>query len=192
MHSLCCSSPPPDLGHLDDKSLDQGSDSASSVRSLGRLDTADLVVEYQPFIYRLALRLLRHPQDSEDATQDVLVRVIRFSPAFRNGSTLATWLYRITYNVCMTRLRERARSPLWNDRAVLERAADHPWDRENDRIVVREAVRRLPVRYRVPIALFFFDQLSHQQIARRLDMPVNTVKIRIHRGKRLLRQELSR
>ena len=163
----------------------------SSVPSLGRLDTTDLVEEYRQFIYRLALRLLRHPQDSEDATQDVLVRVIRFSPAFRNGSTLATWLYRITYNVCMTRLRERARGPLWTDRAALERAAVHPWDRENDRLVVREAVRRLPVRYRVPIALFFFDQLSHQQIARRLDMPVNTVKIRIHRGKRLLRRELS-
>jgi RNA polymerase sigma-70 factor (ECF subfamily) len=163
----------------------------SSAPPVGRLDTADLVGEYRQFIYRLALRLLRHPQDSEDATQDVLVRVIRFSPAFRNGSTLATWLYRITYNVCMTRLRERARSPQRNDRAALERAAHHPWDRENDRLVVREAVRRLPVRYRVPIALFFFDQLSHQQIARRLDLPVNTVKIRIHRGKRLLRQELS-
>lgn len=165
--------------------------SAPAGASLGRLDANHLVEEYQPFIYRLALRLLRDPQDSEDATQDVLVRVIRFSPAFRNGSTLATWLYRITYNVCMTRLRERSRSPLRND-AALERAADHPWDRENERLVVREAVRRLPVRYRVPITLFFFDQLSHEQIARRLDMPVNTVKIRIHRGKRLLRRELSR
>lgn len=164
----------------------------SSVPSLGRPDATDFVEEYQQFIYRLALRFLRHPQDSEDATQDVLVRVIRFAPAFRNGSAPGTWLYRITYNVCMTRLRERGRSPLWTDRPALERAADHPWDRENDRLVVREAVRRLPVRYRVPIALFFFDQLSHEQIARRLDMPVNTVKIRLHRGKRLLRQELSR
>src|SRR5262247_2612656 len=139
--------------------------------SLGRLDTNHLVEEYQPFIYRLALRLLQDRQDSEDATQDVLVRVIRFWPAFHNGSTLATWLYRITYNVCMTRLRERSRSLRWNDGAALERAVDQPWDRENDRLVVREAVRRLPVRYRVPITLFFFDQLSHEQIARRLGMP---------------------
>jgi RNA polymerase sigma-70 factor, ECF subfamily len=164
----------------------------SSVPSLGRRVTADLIEEYQPYIYRLALRLLCHPQDSEDATQDVLVRVMRFSPAFRNGSALATWLYRITYNVCMTRLRERGRSPLWSGQAAVDLAADHPWDRENDRLVVREAVRRLPARYRVPIALFFFDQLSHEQIAKRLHMPVNTVKIRIHRAKRLLRQELSR
>src|SRR5262245_41663543 len=148
----------------------------SSVASLVRPDTNHLVEEYQPFIYRLALRLLHDRHDSEDATQDVLVRVIRFWPAFRNGSTPATWLYRVTYNVCMTRLRERSRSRLWNDGAALERAADHPWERENDRLDVREAVRRLPVRYRVPITLFFFGQLSHEQIARRLDMPVNTVK----------------
>jgi RNA polymerase sigma-70 factor, ECF subfamily len=190
--TLRSSAPPADLGHLDTKSLGRVSGQTAGVPAAGRRDTTDLVEEYQQYIYRLALRLLRHPQDSEDATQDVLVRVIRFSPAFRNGSALATWLYRITYNVCMTRLRERGRSPLWNDRGALELAADHPWDRENDRLVVREAVRRLPARYRVPIALFFFDQLSHEQIARRLDMPVNTVKIRIHRGKRLLRQELSR
>ncbi len=151
---------------------------------------ADLVEAYQPFIYHLALRLLRNPADSEDATQDVLVRVVRFSPAFENRSAPTTWLYRVTYNVCMTRLRERRRAGLGLEPTALAAAADHPWERANDRLVVREAVRRLPAKYRVPVALFFFGQLSHVQIARRLGMPVNTVKIRIHRGKTLLRRIL--
>src|SRR5215472_8908986 len=91
-------------------------------------------VRYRPYIYRLALRILRHREDSEDATQDVLVRVVRFLPSFGNRSAATTWIYRVTYNVCMNRLRERERA-----RCQLLRDGDAgpgPWTDPGDRIAV--------------------------------------------------------
>jgi RNA polymerase sigma-70 factor, ECF subfamily len=147
------------------------------------------VHEYRGMIYRTSLRFLRDPEDAEDATQDVLVRAVRFLPAFGNRSALTTWLYRVTHNVCMNHLRRRERDRACRRRLTQQRpeVATAP-DDVNERLAVRDAVQRLPAHYRRPLVLFFFRELSYCQIALELGLPVNTVKIRIHRAKILLRR----
>lgn len=128
-------------------------------------------VEYRDFVYRVALRLLRHSEDAEDATQEVLVRIVRFLPGFAYRSAITTWLYRVTFNVCMNHLRGRERDDACRQRlAHLTGAA--AWDRLHERLAVRDAVQRLPARYGQPLALFFFREMSYVQIARELGLPV--------------------
>ena len=158
----------------------------------GRVESGHVVERYRTYIYNLALRILRHPEDSEDATQDVLVRVVRFLPSFENRSDITTWLYRVTYNVCMNRLRERERARSCCQHLAQANAAMRPSVDPADRLMVCEAVGRLPAMYRRPLVLFFFHEMSYRQIGHELQLPINTVKIRIHRAKKLMQRTWAR
>src|SRR5438445_1656467 len=75
-------------------------------------NTTEPYATYRSIIYAQALRVLHDPTDSEDATQEVLLRIFRFLPRFQQRSTFSTWVHRITYNVCMNLIAQRRRSRL--------------------------------------------------------------------------------
>ena len=69
----------------------------------------ELVGTYGPKVYQLAFRYLRNREDAEEVTQDVLMKVINKIAAFRGDSALSSWIYRITFNTAMSRLRNSTR-----------------------------------------------------------------------------------
>src|SRR5262245_65312598 len=75
----------------------------------------ELAERYGPRIYQLALRQMKNPEDAEEVTQDVLLKVYRKIGAFRGDSALSSWIYRITFNTAMARLRA----------SKLERSEEH-------------------------------------------------------------------
>ncbi len=155
-------------------------------------DAALLCEAYRPLIYRQALRVLRDPTECEDATQDVLVKIFRFLPRFENRSKLSTWIHRVTYNVCMNHVAMRRR--LQREAGSAERGGtetpDGLLEQRETRSLVLRGLLALPAKYRVPLVLHFYADLPYSAIAERTGMPLNTVKIRIHRGKKLLKAEL--
>lgn len=162
-------------------------------------------------VYRKCLRLLGDPADAADATQDVFVRVTRSVMGFRGESAFATWLHRVTVNVCATALRKRgdhrARGqaagrrafalPDDPDDAVVDGtvADDDPADRvvELDEVSqVAEALRRLPERDRAIVILRDIEGLSTREAAKILGISEGAAKVRLHRAHARLREAIGR
>jgi RNA polymerase sigma-70 factor (ECF subfamily) len=159
-----------------------------------------LVGEHGGRVYGLALRTLRHRQDAEDATQAVWERALSGVERFRGESQLSTWLFRITMNVCLTRLEtERRRPAAWlgSDDDVLDWVVDDSPDPERRtlggeaRLAVERAIGQLEPPFRVTILLREVEGLSYDEIAEVLDVPINTVKTRLYRARLELQSKLA-
>ena len=167
---------------------------------------ADLASLYGPRIQQLAFRYLRNWEDAEEVAQDVLLKVYRKIEAFRGDAALSSWIYRITFNTAMSRLRSvRANRAL--ETAPPEGSPDMPepsapepadWSALADDQVMRaqmrrqlvEALQHLPTVYRVPVLLRDIHGLSTEEASAVLHVKPQTLKSRLHRGRLILRQHL--
>jgi RNA polymerase sigma-70 factor, ECF subfamily len=171
---------------------------------------SDLADRYSARIRQLALRYVRNPEDAEEVLQDVLLKVYRKIEAFRGDSALSSWIYRITFNTAMSRLRslkasranDAAREQGWTDRAegdqaVLREIPD--WSSLADDEVMRAELRRklvrelgqLPPIYRVPVLLRDVHGLTTEEASAMLQVKDQTLKSRLHRGRMILRDRLA-
>ncbi len=148
------------------------------------------------FLYTVAIRLTGNDDDAQDLVQDVLLRVRRGLETYRPGS-LEGWLSRITTNAFLDDVRRRRRRPLDAlpddpDRAVPPAtAAEDQSTAESFSDEIQAALARLPGEYRAAVVLCDVVGLSYEEIADALDIPVGTVRSRIHRGRRQLREALT-
>jgi RNA polymerase sigma-70 factor (ECF subfamily) len=158
---------------------------------------ARLVAETQVGVYNLAYRVLGHPDEAQDMTQEVYLRVWRALPDFRGDSRFGTWLYRVTVNACLNRRRSlRAQLRVVDDDdalAALPTEEDDPMaatmkKERNDSLW--SAVDRLPEKYRLVVSLFYQQQLSYGEIAEMLSLPLGTVKAHLNRARQGLARML--
>jgi RNA polymerase sigma-70 factor (ECF subfamily) len=161
----------------------------------GQPDALALVYErFGPLIYSIALRSLGARSDAEDVTQQVFVSAWRSRASFDRGrGTLGGWLVTITRNKVADALRERQR----DSRVLIQvaggaavTAAEAPSDRILDRIVLADELAQLPESRRLVMNLAFYSDLTHEQIAHVLGLPLGTVKSHIRRGLQRLRSRL--
>ncbi len=154
-----------------------------------------LVEKYYPRIDRLAQQVVGTPMTAEDIAQEVFLRAYRALPRFRGESSLYSWLYRITINLCLNHLRRQPDVPLAREDPALPLRASRSdpssllEERERDRFV-RRAIDSLPAHYRIVVVLRDIEGLAYQEIAALLNIPMGTVKSRINFGKRLLKEKL--
>ncbi len=181
------------------------------IRSGDEAAVADLSSGYGSRIFQLAFRYMRNREDAEEVTQDVLLKVCRNIDAFRGDSALSSWIYRITFNTAMSRLRSaRARALELPGDPVTVRAnepeektsvpRDVPdWSALADDEIMRAQLRRrlikalrdLPEIYRMPVLLRDVQGLSTEEASAVLRVKDQTLKSRLHRGRLALRDELS-
>ena len=176
---------------------------------IGRMQAGDstavteLASTYGPRIHQLAFRYLKNWEDAEEVTQDVLLKVHRKIDAFRGDSALSSWIYRITFNTAMSRLRngrftrphEVAPPEDGADRFAMEPA---DWSSLADDQVMRAEMRNrligalthLPEVYRIPVILRDINGLSTEEASTILRVKPQTLKSRLHRGRLILRQHL--
>src|SRR6266852_9908567 len=172
---------------------------------------ADLADAYSAKIYQLAFRYLRNKEDAEEITQDVLFKVYRKVGAFRGDAALSSWIYRITFNAAMSRLRtaryqrsqdeERVAPGNDGDTSVAPaRAADvADWSDLADERVLRSQLRQhvfsailaLPAIYRAPVMLRDIQGMSTEEASAMLKVKDQTLKSRLHRGRLILRKQLA-
>ena len=158
---------------------------------------AALLAEHQSFVYNLALRVLHDPHEAEDAAQEAFIRAWLALANFRGQAQLRTWLYRIVTNLCCSRL-PRLRREL----AAIgeEAAADLPDESSADPVSGQEASERraflhqqidaLPESYRLLVMLRYQQELSYEEIASVVSLPLGTVKTGLFRAKAQLRRAL--
>ena len=157
-------------------------------------DFARLVKPELPGAYRLAGYLLRDATEAEDATQDALEKAWRAWPKLRETERFGAWFDRIVANVCRDRLRQRRKvsvMELDEEIAAIPHARD-PFRDALARDEVGRLVRRLPVDQQLVVGLRFWRDLPLEEIADRLQLPLGTVKSRLHYAMRTLRMELDR
>jgi RNA polymerase sigma-70 factor (ECF subfamily) len=170
----------------------------------------DLADAYGAKIYQLAFRYLRNREDAEEVVQDVLFKVYRKVGAFRGDAALSSWIYRITFNTAMSRLRtakyQRAQSeephgvPAEGDEIRARSSLDvADWSNLADEQVFRTQLRRrifnailaLPAIYRAPVMLRDVQGMSTEEASAVLRVKDQTLKSRLHRGRLILRRQLA-
>lgn len=167
---------------------------------------ADLSDSYGAKIYQLAFRYLRNREDAEEVAQDVLLKVYQKIDAFRGDSALSSWIYRITFNAAMSRLREFKQNlpnalekVTDDDTGPLPRREVIDWSPLADEEVLRtemrqtlvQALKEMPVLYRAPVILRDVQGLSTEEASAVLHVKEQTLKSRLHRGRLMLREQLA-
>lgn len=163
-----------------------------------------LVIKYRRKLARLLARIVRDPGMAEDVLQETFIKAFRALPQFRGDSAFYTWLYRIGVNTARNQLGEERHRPLLmaelesgdeeNGRSVQERPDDGTPETELLSREIIEAVNRamdgLQDDLRQAIALRELEGLSYEEIARRMNCPIGTVRSRIFRAREAIAAEL--
>ena len=159
---------------------------------------AALVDEHQRYVYNLALRVVKDENEALDLTQETFVRAWTALPNFKGQSQFRTWLYRIVTNLCYNRLPNLRRSlnDLGDD--VMEDIPEphfetpaQTYESNETRSHLQEAIEDLDENYRLLITLRYQNELSYDEIASTLNLPLGTVKTGIFRAKEQLRKSLA-
>lgn len=154
-----------------------------------------LVLTYQHRVFSVALRMLGDRGEAEEAAQEVFLRVHRSIRDFRGDAKLSTWLYAITSRLCLTRLKSPARTRRAGV-AVLGQVADgHPSpgasaEASQLESALRRAIAELPDEQRIVVVLRDLHGLAYEEIAAALELPLGTVRSRLHRARMELKARL--
>lgn len=153
-----------------------------------------LVLRYHRLVINVGYRALGDLSLAEDVAQEVFIKVYKALPTYRHDKPFKHWLHRVAANAVTDALRRRRpivsldsleQAPQSTEADPQEVAARHDLRR-----AVRNAIANLPEHYRDTIALQAFGELSYDEIARVLDIPLGTVMSRLNGAKRLLRETL--
>ena len=152
---------------------------------------SDLTEEYQAMLYRIAFSNLRNRADAEDAVQETFLRYLKAGKPIADREHEKAWLIRALLHVCRDILKSS-----WHRRTV---AFDEAWaggagvflpyQTKDDETL--EAVLKLPIHYRNPIYLFYYEDYSIQEIAGILNEKEGTIKTRLRRGREEVKKMLT-
>jgi RNA polymerase sigma-70 factor, ECF subfamily len=160
-----------------------------------------LITGQQHYVYSIAMSVLKNPEDAADLAQEAFMRLFRALPQYNGESRFTTWLYRLVVNLGRDELRRRGRQvpvipPIVDEEGqdgMASVADDDRWadpslalDSRELRDGVRQALAQLEEHYRLVLTLYYFDDMKYSDIAEVLDIPLNTVKSHIRRGKERL------
>jgi len=155
-----------------------------------------LVERHERRVYALALRMTGREEDAQDATQEAFLSALRKLEGFRGEAAFTTWLHRVTMNACYDLLRKRQRAPLLHERDE-EDAPPRPEPASPDHadavdlsVDVQRALLEVPPDFRATLILCDVQDLPYAEAAAILNVPVGTVRSRLHRGRAALGRAL--
>lgn len=160
-----------------------------------------LVDRYRTRIFSLILRMVGNREDAEDLAQEAFVRAFQGLHTFDARQRFSPWLYRIATNHCVSALRrkrlptlpltiEGGDDPYELPLPDLSTEPERRWLDQETRREIHQAILALPERYRVAILLYHMEELSYEEIAQVMEVPLNTVRTFLHRARAMLRRML--
>jgi RNA polymerase sigma-70 factor (ECF subfamily) len=160
-----------------------------------------LVTKYRARAYQYAYRLTGNQDDASDLVAEAFVRAYTALPRFRKDSQFTTWLFRIVTNCFLDAKKKAARKPTdqledaWVDAdahstIVEQESPVEASERAEREQIMQQAIEKLPEYQRAMIVMFHVENLSYEDIAATLDLPIGTVKSRLNRARLALREIL--
>jgi RNA polymerase sigma-70 factor (ECF subfamily) len=162
----------------------------------------ELVERYRRPVFSLALRMVRQAEDAEDIVQETFVRMFRALDRYDTGRPFTSWLFTIASRLCIDHIRRRRVTPISlvqtgesGDEVTIEVEDTGPRPEETAQFgeeerKVQSLIDSLPPHYRIVVLLRHQQDLSYEEIASVLELPLGTVKARIHRARALLAERL--
>ncbi len=159
-----------------------------------------LVELYRNKIQKLGYRMLMNTPDTEDIVQETFIRVYLNLNTYDENQKFSTWVYRICRNACIDLLRKRKNTvsldseledgtTYYHKLSITEDSPEFIALQSEVKVQIHKALEKLPEKYLTVIQLYYFDELSLQEISDTLCIPITTVKTRIHRGRKLLKSK---
>jgi RNA polymerase sigma-70 factor, ECF subfamily len=162
-----------------------------------------LMRKYQNSVYNLCRKMVRNPEEARDLSQEAFVKTFATLERYNPVYAFSSWLYKITANLCIDHIRKQRMKllsldePVTSDEGTIGREIQDPGQRPDEvsersemRAAIQAAIDRLPEHYREILMLRHQQQLSYEEIARELSIPLGTVKARIHRAREGLKEIL--
>ena len=151
----------------------------------------ELIARWHKPLWRYARNLTGNDAAADDAAQEVWLRVLRGIARLQDGARLRAWLFGIARRVLMDRLREQYAHPVAAEADIEQHAApDDLADLEAELSAMRDGLARLPLVENEVLTLFYLQELSLDDVAQVLGIPLGTVKSRLFRARKLLRHEM--
>ena len=154
------------------------------------LDLEELVEQYAGLLFGLARRLSGCPTDAEDLVQQTFLAAHAHGDQLRDTTKVRAWLCTILRNEFLKLVRSRRRASTISLDALGEPTSPEHSNTEIDGEAILLALDSLPEEFRIPIVLYFFEEMSYREIGESLDLPIGTVMSRLSRAKTRLRDRL--
>jgi RNA polymerase sigma-70 factor (ECF subfamily) len=162
-----------------------------------------LMTKYRQLIYNLIFRMIRNKEDVEDLTQEAFIKAFNSLDKFDKQFSFSTWLFKIATNNCIDYLRKKKLNTFSIDKELGSEDDDYQFEiPDNERTpdknlmegerkkILEEAIENLPSKYKSVILLRHRDEKDYEEIAKKLKLPLGTVKAHIFRGRELLNKYL--
>jgi RNA polymerase sigma factor (sigma-70 family) len=152
-----------------------------------------LVERYQNMVFALALKMLKHREESEEVSQDTFIKVYKSLSKFNGESKFSTWIYRIAYNTCLDRIKKNSKynnnveinEITSNEISHTESIFDSLENKERS-IIVKQCMDKLPEDERIIIHLFYFEELNLKEIVEIVSMTEGNMKVKLFRARKKL------
>ena len=165
---------------------------------------AKLLNKYRKSVYYMLLKMVHNPDDAEDLTQEAFAKAFASLAKFDPRYAFSTWLFRIATNNCIDHIRKKRvqtisiDNPYENDDGDTMSFDIRDPDLTPSEVMLKQqrkeylkmAVDRLPLKYQKLVELRYFKELSYEEVAKELELPLGTVKAQLFRARELLTQEL--
>jgi RNA polymerase sigma-70 factor (ECF subfamily) len=158
-----------------------------------------LVQRHQRFVFNLVFRMLEQYEEANEVTQETFLAAWQGLPRFRGEARFSTWLYRIAYNCALKQLEQRNRDQALQ-LAIQVKQANQRIDNDERlgseietyerQAIVREHLSKLPAKYRIVLVLRHLQEMTYEEMAEILTMPIGTIKTHLFRARNLLKERL--
>ncbi|MGP7819751.1 RNA polymerase sigma factor SigW [Niallia sp. 01092] len=163
----------------------------------------EIIEIYKDKVFQICFRMLGNRHEAEDMAQEAFIRAYVNISRFNIELKFSTWLYRIATNLCIDRIRKKkpdyyldAEVPgteglnMYSQLAANTRLPEEDVESLELQALIQREISKLPEKYRAVIVLKYIEELSLNEISEILELPLGTVKTRIHRGREALRKQL--
>ena len=152
-----------------------------------------LVDRYKDLVFTLTLRLLKNREEAEEVAQDTFVKVYKSLAKFKGNSKFSTWIYKITYNTSLDRIKKNKKH--FND-VPIDEFTEHQiktidnalnnLEKEEQSKTIQDCISLLPSEDGFLLTLYYFDEMSLDEIAKTVGLTANNVKVKIFRARKKL------
>lgn len=156
---------------------------------------ATLISYYQQRIYRFGLSFFKNESDADDFLQEVFIKVYTKLSTFKGDSQFSTWVMRIAYTTAINsinRTKEYTSLPENYDIADIDLTPEQLQLQNFTKQAINEALQDLPENYRICLDLYFFYDMTYEDISEMTNIPTNTIKSNVFRAKRILKEKLEK